>query len=142
MPYSIRVKINSKWFRVNIDSIETDPVIAYIDGEKFEVSLDNIELNKNDKNTSSDSVTEKQEFFSPLPGVIVSILVSEGDEVRSGTELCVIETMKIQQTLRSSNQGKIMKIYIKESDHIKTGDKLFESTLKFDGGDGRIRTAE
>ena len=77
-----------------------------------------------------------------MPGVIVSILVSEGDEVRSGTELCVIETMKIQQTLRSSNQGKIMKIYIKESDHIKTGDKLFESTLKFDGGDGRIRTAE
>ena len=49
MPYSIRVKINSKWFRVNIDSIETDPVIAYIDGEKFEVSLDNIELNKNEK---------------------------------------------------------------------------------------------
>ena len=73
MPYSIRVKINSKWFSVNIDSIETDPVIAYIDGEKFEVSLDNIELNKNDKNTSSYSVTEKQEFFSPLHGVIVSI---------------------------------------------------------------------
>ena len=57
MPYSIRVKINSKWFSVNIDSIETDPVIAYIDGEKFEVSLDNIDLNKNEKNTSSVSYT-------------------------------------------------------------------------------------
>ena len=98
MPYSVRVKINTKWFSVNIDSIETDPVIAYIDGKKFEVSLDNIELNKNEKNTSLYSVTEKQEFFSPLPGVIVSILVSEGDELRSCTELCVIETMKIQQT--------------------------------------------
>ena len=126
MPYSIRVKINSKWFSVNIDSIETDPVIAYIDGEKFEVSLDNIELNKNDKNTSSYSVTEKQEFFSPLPGVIVSILVSEGDEVRSGTELCVIETMKIQQTLRSSYDGIVTQINVKESDQIKTGESLLE----------------
>lgn len=128
MPYSIRVKINSKWFSVNIESIATDPVIAYIDGEKFEVSLGNLEFNKIEKNTSSDVGTEKQVFFSPLPGVIISILVSEGDEVRSGTELCLIETMKIQQTLRSSNQGKITKIYIKESDQIKTGDILFEIT--------------
>ena len=130
MPYSIRVKINSKWFRVNIDSIETDPVIAYIEGEKFEVSLDNIELNKNDKNTSSYSVTEKQEFFSPLPGVIVSILVSEGDEVRSGTELCVIETMKIQQTLRSSYDGIVTQINVKESDQIKTGESLLEISVE------------
>ncbi len=130
MPYSIRVKINSKWFSVNIDSIETDPVIAYIDGEKFEVSLDNIDLNKNEKNTSSYSVSEKQEFFSPLPGVIVSILVSEGDEVRSGTELCVIETMKIQQTLRSSYDGIVTQINVKESDQIKTGESLLEISVE------------
>ena len=130
MPYSIRVKINSKWFSVNIDSIETDPVIAYIDGEKFEVSLDNIDLNKNEKNSSSYSVSEKQEFFSPLPGVIVSILVSEGDEVRSGTELCVIETMKIQQTLRSSYDGIVTQINVKESDQIKTGESLLEISVE------------
>ena len=126
MSYSLRVKINDKWFSVKIDSLDSDPVIANVDGEEFHVSLASIQSKNEVDGQSSERNSEKQIFVSPMPGVVVSILVSIGDEVHSGTELCVIETMKIQQILRSSYDGIVTRINVKESDQIKTGESLLE----------------
>ena len=130
MSYLLRVKINNKWFSVKIDSLESDPVLVNVEGEEFQVSLTHME-SKNDSDIDShlpDRRTQKQSFLSPMPGVVVSILVSEGDKVHLGTEICLIETMKIQQILRSSYDGIVTQINIRESEQIKTGQSILEIT--------------
>lgn len=46
----------------------------------------------------------------PMPGLVVSIDVSEGDEVKAGQKLCVIEAMKMENVLCAEQDGKISKI--------------------------------
>jgi len=49
-------------------------------------------------------------LLCPMPGLVVSIDVKEGDEVKAGQKLCVIEAMKMENVLSADNDGKISKI--------------------------------
>ena len=47
----------------------------------------------------------------PMPGLVVSIAVSEGQEVKSGETLAVVEAMKMQNVLRAERDGTVKKIH-------------------------------
>jgi propionyl-CoA carboxylase alpha chain len=57
-------------------------------------------------------------LLSPMPGLVVSIAVKEGDEVQAGQVLATIDAMKMENVLRSARDGKIKAI------HAKAGDSL------------------
>jgi len=40
-------------------------------------------------------------LLSPMPGLLVSVAVEEGQEVKAGEELCVVEAMKMENVLRA-----------------------------------------
>ena len=46
----------------------------------------------------------------PMPGLVVSIEVVEGEEVKAGQKLCVIEAMKMENILFAEQAGKVIKI--------------------------------
>jgi propionyl-CoA carboxylase alpha chain len=46
-----------------------------------------------------------------MPGLVISIAVSEGQEVKAGETLAVIEAMKMQNVLRAERDGAVKKIY-------------------------------
>jgi propionyl-CoA carboxylase alpha chain len=58
--------------------------------------------------TASDS---GKRLLCPMPGLVVSIAVSEGQEVKAGETLAVIEAMKMQNVLRAEQDGTIKKIH-------------------------------
>ena len=58
--------------------------------------------------TASDS---GKKLLCPMPGLVVSIAVSEGQEVKAGETLAVIEAMKMQNVLRAEQDGTVKKIY-------------------------------
>jgi propionyl-CoA carboxylase alpha chain len=58
--------------------------------------------------TASDS---GKKLLCPMPGLVVSIAVSEGQEVKAGETLAVIEAMKMQNVLRAERDGTVKKIY-------------------------------
>ncbi|HLI99978.1 MAG TPA: acetyl/propionyl/methylcrotonyl-CoA carboxylase subunit alpha [Bradyrhizobium sp.] len=58
--------------------------------------------------TASDS---GKKLLCPMPGLVVSIAVSEGQEVKAGETLAVIEAMKMQNVLRAERDGIVKKIY-------------------------------
>jgi len=64
------------------------------------------------------------EVRAPLPGVIVSIPVREGDEVKKGQTIVVIEAMKMESEISSPVDAKIGKIMIKERSLVQEGDVL------------------
>ena len=57
-------------------------------------------------------------LLSPMPGLVVSIAVKEGDDVQAGQVLATIDAMKMENILRSARDGKIKAI------HAKAGDSL------------------
>jgi propionyl-CoA carboxylase alpha chain len=52
-----------------------------------------------------------KKLLCPMPGLVVSIAVTEGQEVKSGETLAVIEAMKMQNVLRAERDGTVKKIY-------------------------------
>ena len=51
-----------------------------------------------------------KKVLCPMPGLVVSIAVSEGQEVKAGETLAVIEAMKMQNVLRAERDGVVKKI--------------------------------
>ncbi|MBM3597841.1 MAG: acetyl/propionyl/methylcrotonyl-CoA carboxylase subunit alpha [Alphaproteobacteria bacterium] len=49
-------------------------------------------------------------LLSPMPGLLVSLAVAEGDEVKAGQTLAVVEAMKMENVLRAERDGRIAKI--------------------------------
>ncbi len=64
------------------------------------------------------------EVRAPLPGVIVSIPVREGEEVKRGQTIVVIEAMKMESEISSPVDAKIGRIMIKERSLVQEGDVL------------------
>nr|XP_027204066.1 propionyl-CoA carboxylase alpha chain, mitochondrial-like [Dermatophagoides pteronyssinus] len=56
---------------------------------------------------------------SPMPGVVKSIAVNVGDEVNEGQELCVIEAMKMQNSMIAESNGIVKKINCKINDTVE-----------------------
>ncbi len=52
-----------------------------------------------------------KKLLCPMPGLVVSIAVTEGQEVKAGETLAVIEAMKMQNVLRAEQDGVVKKIY-------------------------------
>jgi biotin carboxyl carrier protein len=49
---------------------------------------------------------------APLPGVIIRVLVSQGDEVNAGQTLCTLETMKMENAIKTEKAGRVTAVNI------------------------------
>ncbi|NIM61853.1 MAG: biotin/lipoyl-binding protein, partial [Acidobacteria bacterium] len=53
-------------------------------------------------------------LLSPMPGLLVRLAVAPGDEVKAGEELAVVEAMKMENSLRATEDVKIAKLLAAE----------------------------
>lgn len=65
---------------------------------------------------------------APIPGVIVNIQVKEGDKVKKGQTVIIIEAMKMQSEIAAPVDGTITKILVKERAPVQEGDLLMQLT--------------
>lgn len=61
---------------------------------------------------------------SPIPGRVLSVKIKEGDKVQEGESLMVIESMKIEHTLKAFRSAKIKSILVKEGQSVESNEKL------------------
>ena len=61
---------------------------------------------------------------SPLPGVILEIFVKEGDIVKLGQKLLVLEAMKMENSIDSDRPGKVISLLKSKGDAVMEGDVL------------------
>ena len=61
-----------------------------------------------------------------IPGVIVEILVKEGQQVKLGDELMILEAMKMKNRIKCSLDGTIKKIVVKQGAKVPKGTLLIE----------------
>ena len=67
-----------------------------------------------------------QQLISPMPGLLVSIAVSEGHEVKAGEELAVLEAMKMENTLRAERNAVVAKVHFEPGASLEVGDIILE----------------
>jgi len=65
-------------------------------------------------------------LLCPMPGLVVSVNVSEGQEVKTGETLAVVEAMKMENVLTAERDGTIKKINAKKGDSLALDDVILE----------------
>jgi propionyl-CoA carboxylase alpha chain len=65
-------------------------------------------------------------LLCPMPGLVVSLAVSEGQEVAAGDALCVVEAMKMENVLKAERDAKVAKIRAKPGDSLNVDAVILE----------------
>ncbi len=61
---------------------------------------------------------------APLPGLILEVTVSEGQSVKAGQDILVMEAMKMENQIQASHDGTVTKVYVNKGDSVAEGDLL------------------
>lgn len=67
-----------------------------------------------------------QYLLSPMPGLLLSVLVAEGDQVRTGQMLAIVEAMKMENVLRASQDGVVAKLRAQPGDTLSADQIILE----------------
>lgn len=134
-----KYKINGMKFTVVVGDVNDNQVRVEVNGTPYKVELDKAPVQKpalsqsGKTNMGRSEVTESKPakvavssgsaaaVKSPLPGTIMSISVKEGDTVKSGDTVCVLEAMKMENDVHSTKSGVVKKILVSVGDAILEG---------------------
>lgn len=74
----------------------------------------------------SGGVAEHQEYHlrAPMPGLVVAVPVNEGQTINKGEVLLVLESMKMQNELRSPRAGTVARLRVKPGDRVEQKDTM------------------
>jgi propionyl-CoA carboxylase alpha chain len=65
-------------------------------------------------------------LLSPMPGLLVRLAVAPGDEIKAGEELAVVEAMKMENSLRAAEDGRIAKLLATEGESLVVDQPILE----------------
>lgn len=100
------VKVNGNSYKINIET----PLDQLI--KEMGLSLGNTSV--------------EDEVLAPMPGIILEVNVAEGDEVKQGDYLCVLEAMKMENALTAPRDGMIKSVKIAKGETVDKGTLLIE----------------
>ena len=65
-------------------------------------------------------------LLSPMPGLLTQLRVDEGNDVRSGQDLAVVEAMKMENVLLAERDGKVAKVLASVGDTLAVDQPILE----------------
>ena len=65
-------------------------------------------------------------LLSPMPGLLASVAVAEGQDVKAGEALAVVEAMKMENVLRAVRDGTVKTLHAKAGDSLRVDQKIIE----------------
>ena len=138
-----------KKYEIKVRGMEYSVCINSVEGNMLNVSINDVEYEVEAKGvhvSPSHTPTQKlpEEFYkqvptvvkkaesdgdefpieSPLPGVVYDVKVKEGDVVKAGQALIIVEAMKMENTVESAKDGVVKKVNVRKGDAILQGDIL------------------
>jgi len=63
---------------------------------------------------------------APLPGLIIDVKVREGEKVKAGQTIVVMEAMKMENQIQATTDGTVKKIFVKKGDNVAEGNAMVE----------------
>jgi biotin carboxyl carrier protein len=105
-------------------SVERTPsaTVVVVNGHRFEITVrDPRRWSPRDAIKGKEGV---QTIVAPMPGKVIRLLVSPGDEVEAGKGIVVIEAMKMQNEMKASRKGRVRSIAVVEGATVSAGEVL------------------
>lgn len=65
-----------------------------------------------------------QDVKAPMPGKVIRVLVREGDDIKAGQGVAVVEAMKMQNELKALRSGRVVRVAVQDGDTVVAGDTL------------------
>ncbi|MBN1454495.1 MAG: hypothetical protein JW963_25985 [Anaerolineales bacterium] len=129
----VTVKIDSQTYNVEIQDINKRPIVAVVDGETFEIHPET-ELGASPAFEpapvkaieSSAQIISGKVLLAPLPGTVTEIFVLPGAQVEAGQPVCVIEAMKMKNTIHADRSGTIASVSVSPGQSVKHKQVLVE----------------
>ena len=113
---SINGKIHSAVLHSNLSSYS-----VFINGKSFKVEKRSAHRILGDKNIQH----RKRDVKTSMPGKIIKVLLQEGDKVREGQAVLILEAMKMQNEIKSPQTGQIVRLFPRAGESVETGALLF-----------------
>jgi biotin carboxyl carrier protein len=135
------ISVNGHMLTVDFNSVSGQPVYSLlVDGASFEafvypgeekwevllmgrqfpVTVED-ERDKRLRAAAGGSVSETGEYHlkAPMPGMVVSILVEEGQKIEKGQVMLILESMKMQNELKSPRAGTVGRLRVKAGESVE-----------------------
>ena len=136
MKYEVRV--SGKKYEVEVKEISPSVFEVEVNGKKATIEVEEVGVKlkkvvkpevavketKEVKEVKKEAKVEGNAITAPMAGTVTKILKNEGDEVKAGETVLIIEAMKMENPITAPSDGVISKIVVNEGDKVATGDAL------------------
>ncbi len=142
-----RLRVGEQWYTVEVGDVSRSPVEVNVGGQTYYVDVDSAAAAPSQPRTrrgrrppsrvappalprmggSVPSFDPSDKILrAPMPGRVIVIRVRPGDRVAAGDEVCVVEAMKMEQSIRAAQDGVVKEIYVQPMDSVGSNDALIE----------------
>lgn len=149
---SFRIRVSGKTYLVEVDDLSKSPIAVKVNGRPFSVEVEwqgaaseatvrpeivptsptaetILPTSHRPAQPPTPRVSESERanvlvVDAPMPGTILEVRVKPGDSVRRGDELCVLEAMKMRNSIRSPRDGQIQEVLATTGRKVAYGDAL------------------
>jgi biotin carboxyl carrier protein len=134
----LRVRVNDEWYSIEVGDVYQSPVEVLVDGVPYLVELGSALAGDLPPRRARQQTKQAlpglrgivkdddRVVRCPLPGKVVSVSVIKGQTVEPGDEICLLESMKMEQSVRMAQVGIIKNIKIKKNQSVNAGAPLIE----------------
>lgn len=107
--------------------LQTKTLLIKVDGETFELEIkERFDILLEKMGISQSTGVNVADIKAPMPGLIIDIKVSEGQEVELGEVIMILEAMKMENILKSPQKGIIKSIKVKKGQSVEKNQVLIE----------------
>ncbi|MEQ8905806.1 biotin/lipoyl-containing protein [Ekhidna sp.] len=122
---SYKVFKSNKIFRVDVVDRDGKKMKLKVNGQLLDVSVtDHIDQILDQLGMNMVASTAVKDIKAPMPGSIIDVIVTEGDEVSEGDKLLVLEAMKMENVIKSPGEGKVSKVHISAKENVEKNQVL------------------
>lgn len=138
-----RIKVGETWHDVEVEDSSSSAVRVVVDGQTYLVEVERPSRAARPAapqpiatptavpaappvQAPSRVAPSEKALRSPMPGRVLAVSVRPGDRVKPGDEVCIIEAMKMEQSMRVSREGVVKEVHVRQGQQVNAGDLLVE----------------
>lgn len=139
-----KFRINGNEYNVEINSVEGNLADVTVNGAAYKVEMENAPATPAAPAATANPAAQARQdapaaapakpapapagagkaITSPLPGVIIEVSVKEGQAVKAGQKVAVIEAMKMENEIQAYSDGTVTAVLVNKGDSVLEGTEI------------------
>ena len=139
-----KFRINGNEYNVEINSVEGNLADVTVNGAAYKVEMENAPATPAAPAATANPAAQARQdapeaapakpapapagagkaITSPLPGVIIEVSVKEGQAVKAGQKVAVIEAMKMENEIQAASDGTVTAVLVNKGDSVLEGTEI------------------